>query len=171
MSIDITIEGKSIGTGQIFTDIERAHKVDVSGYQMIVRSKGFDDAVFTITRDTAHSLAHPEHRYKTNGECPPSKDGEPYHARIRTDGPRGYRLELYEPSLCIDRSPNLLQGTGQVPRTSIQIHKGPGYTQGCFSIMPDKAEHERFCSVLHAMMEGSDASITVTVKPREVEQL
>jgi hypothetical protein len=171
MSISIHVTNTVVDDGYIYEKPgKRGAMLPAPLYSVQITSDQIEHS-FLVTRDTVRSLERaPAVQYGVAGECPPNKTDEPYHARIRTDGPRGFRLELFEPSLCIDRSPNLLRGIGPDERTSIQIHIGPGHSDGCFLLTDDEAGRDAFATALRSLMpEGTLPEILVTVSDRHTK--
>lgn len=103
--------------------------------------------------------------FGTNGECPPSKIGAPYHARLHRTDRLGTALMLYEPKF---ERESYLQGQGPIPRGGINIHLGPASSKGCFAVGGGKRGYKAFLSRLIKMIDQAPSSpIRVTVLPRQ----
>lgn len=144
MPIKITITNQIVGNGVICAQKGKPETATpVPLYKMVIENNENVVAELPVTRDTSK-----------NEQCPPNKPGVPYQARIRTDGERGFRLELYEEALCKDRSPNLLQGTGKTSRTSIQIHIGPAYSEGCICLTDGEKGRDSLEKIIRTLQES-----------------
>jgi hypothetical protein len=107
----------------------------------------------------------PKDVYGHRGECPPSGD-IPYQGFVRTDGPVGFRIQLYEAGC--DTADTLI-GQGSTLRKNIQIHFGAAATYGCFMVAGRRAHyHSRFKRPIRAML-ARDSTIEVVVEPRQPE--
>ena len=89
-------------------------------YKMFLFNESGSMAEFPVTRDAVTE------------EAPANRPGKPYSGHIREDGPKGFRIELYEPGIGKKGNKYSIKGIGKTVRTNIQIHIGPGRSEGCF---------------------------------------
>jgi hypothetical protein len=111
MAVSIYITGKKAGEGSLQKN---------PLYEMLVFNEFGSMAEFVVTRDSVTKKA------------PANKPGKPYFGHIREDGLKGFRIELYEPGIGKRSNKYSLKGVGREIRTNIQIHIGPGRSEGCF---------------------------------------
>lgn len=104
----------------IYITGEKAGKGKIQPYKMLIFNESGSMAEFAVTRDAVTE------------EAPANKPGKPYFGHIRKDGPNGFRIELYEPGIGKKGNRYSLRGIGKTIRTNIQIHIGPGRSEGCF---------------------------------------
>ncbi len=135
MAISIIITNQKIGKSHIYSELNHQGKREiVPTYRMIIFNESGTVQEFAVTRDTvvtAFGQKSPS-KYGKDNECPPNKIKKPYLGHIRTDGEKGFRIELYEPGIGKKGNRNRLKGTGKNIRRYIQIHLGPGKSEGCF---------------------------------------
>ena len=131
MKIKITKE--VVGESVIKSSKENPERIEkVPLYKMLINNQEF-----AVTRDTNHNNNFLKIRgdFSENSECPPSANE--YKGFIRADGKKGHRIQLYEEGVD-DGSKSLIQGKGEMIRSFIQIHKGEGWSRGCFILNKDK---------------------------------
>lgn len=120
---------------------------------------------FAVTRySSKHVFGEvPEDLWGPSGECPTSIEGKPFLGRVREDGPKGFRIQLYEDSCEKQRS---LEGEGSVLRFDIQIHFGAAASYGCFLVAGGRWHYRRtFESRMRKWLKLTDV-IEVHVLPR-----
>ena len=156
MAISIRITGDIVGEGVLYSgDNKTGKRHAVPLYRMILSNKAGTERELGVTRDTLVTVGKKQLRdkYGLFGECPPNKNDVPYEAFIRTDGERGFRLQLYESAVSQPDERYLLQGVGNIKRQYIQIHIGPGQSRGCFLLTDDEAGRGLFQSTLEELIE------------------
>lgn len=100
MAILILVTNKKVGKSFLYSGLNhKGKKKIVSTYRMTVTNESGSVEEFPVTRDTMATVFGKKNKckYDEGGEAPPNKSGTPYRAHIRTDGSKGFRLELYEP--------------------------------------------------------------------------
>jgi hypothetical protein len=129
----------------------------IPGYKMSV-GLGKRVAYFGITRDTATDVFG----IGSYAPCPASLHRQPFHAYVREDNGRGFRLQLYEPRFGDRKS---IQGRGSTVRQCIQIHDGPGKSQGCLSIVGGTVSYQKFEKLMRRFLKKTQ-EIRVTIEQR-----
>jgi hypothetical protein len=117
----------------------RLQKIPV--YKMLVLNESGSTAEFPVTRDAVTKKA------------PANKPGKPYSGRIREDGPKGFRIELYEPGVGKKGSRYSLRGIGKIIRTNIQIHIGPGRSEGCVLLTGGVKGRDKFEKTVKSLIK------------------
>jgi hypothetical protein len=121
---------------------------------------------FAVTRDSsAIVFGRQTTRYGSNGECPPSRVGRPYHAVIHDRNELfPFGLRLYEPEY---RNRYHLRGEGCTVRSAVMFHHGPAMTEGCFTVAGGKTGFTEWRQVLEYLIAASTSTeIRVSVQPR-----
>lgn len=144
--ITIRVTSDRVGRAHHYSERGRKGKRTlVSSYRMFLgcREREYH---FAVTRDTV---------FGPSKEVPSNKEGVPYEGLVREDGHLGFRIQLFERGL----SSIHLQGTGSSERSYIQIHKGPGMSQGCFLIAGGKRGHARFERIMKRILQGFETPV------------
>jgi len=116
----------------------------VKTYKVIITNESGSRNVFYVTRDTNYNGAAADQRgiYGSNSEAPPGE----YRGHIRRDRSKGFRIELYDPD--VTQSSEGAQDTINAPdgtaRGNIQIHVGPGCSQGCLLLTGGRDGRDTF---------------------------
>lgn len=155
MAIQILITNKKVGKSWIYSQLnQQGRKKSVPTYRLLVLNESGNIAEFAVTRDGAADLfgSGSAGRYGLHGEVPPNKLSRPYRAHIREDGRRGFRLELYEKGIGAKGNHYALKGMGKVIRTNIQIHLGPGLSQGCFLLTGGRKKRNDFAKTIRSFI-------------------
>ena len=142
----------------------------VPTYKIIVSNDSGSSFTSQATRDTnrAGDVAQTRGNYGSDNEGPPGV----YSGSERNDGSRGFRIELSD-------SDN--PGTGKISgpdgeRTNIQIHVGPGCSEGCMLLPGGRAGRDSFQTSFAALQtedrqNGRGTAITVIVVNRNVQPI
>ena len=129
MKTTIRITKNVITKGTAYTKKDKqGEKLSVDLYEMSVNEKD----TFLVARESQSERP----------PCPQNKENIPYKGRVRENGELGFRIELYEDG--VSPSNDSLVGTGNLVRTNVQIHKGPGYSEGCFLLTNDETGRDLF---------------------------
>ncbi len=163
--IKITITATPVGQAFLFERLKRqGRRVLVPTYQATATSEDESTFVFAVTRDSSSILfLGQKERFGTYGECPPSIPNRPYLARPSLlSSNQTFCLRLFEPNLS-DKH-NKLIGQGNVVRSDIMIHRGPGRSVGCIQIAGGKKGHRSFTRWFKSKIT-SKTEIQVTVLP------
>jgi len=135
MAISIYITDRKTGKRQMLYEEKGfgGKKRLVPLYRMLLKNASGHSTEFAVTRDTVvTSFGHEtQGRYGTNSEVPPNRSGRPYGGLLRADGPKGFRIQLFERGFGSKSNRHALRGIGRWRRTYIQIHMGPGTSEGC----------------------------------------
>ena len=124
-----------------------------------------------MTRDTNRngSVADTRGNYGSGNEAPPGE----FKGHIRRDGSRGFRIEVYDPNVA-QSSPGA-QDTLHAPdgtvRQNVQMHIGPGCSEGCMLLTGGTAGRDKFENTITEMLRvdrenGWGNDINVTIQPR-----
>jgi len=157
MAISIYITNKIVGKSILYSKINKGgNEVPVALYEMLITNKSGTAKKSKVTRDSLKSVfsRNTKDRYEVNGECPPNKTSAPYEGKIRFDGGKGFRIELYENGIDGNKknSHYLLRGIGKVKRTHIQIHIGPGHSEGCLLLADNERGRDKFQKVIEELI-------------------
>lgn len=156
MALEIHVTGEVTGEAPLFEhkDALGGHLV-VPTYRCVVKNDTGYRKDFDVTRDTYQGIRGKVlSRYGENDECPPCTDNKPYGGRIIDWGKMGFRIELYEEELS-DYGEAAISGVGDYIRTHIQIHRGPGSSEGCILLAGGDEMHKSFEEHIHAALEKS----------------
>lgn len=140
MAISIVITKEIIGESVLYSKEDQlGDRYRVPLYKMTLANESGTVKETGVTRDSIRTITtkRPRSRYGVQGECPPNRDGAPYDAFVRDDGKKGFRLQLFEETILQDEQKYLVRGMGKTKRQYIQIHIGPGYSEGCFLLTDD----------------------------------
>ena len=155
MAISILITNRKIGKSRLYSEPnQKGKKMVVPAYQTLLANESGSAEEFRVTRDTIVTVfgVKTTGKYGENDEAPPNRSDAPYRARIRTDGRKGFRLELYEFGIGKRQNRSSLRGIGKFIRTHIQIHLGPARSGGCFLLTDRKAGRDRFRRAVHRLI-------------------
>jgi hypothetical protein len=169
MAITVRITNEQAGSSYLYERPEqKGARKKAPTYRVFVSNSLGQEAEFLVTRDTVVNMfgAQRDFKYGTNDECPPNKKSKPYHGHIRTDGTKGFRIELYEPGIGLRGNNFQLKGTGKVIRENIQIHIGPGQSLGCFLLTSGTKGREQFKKIITKMSKGKEPEFRIYVQKR-----
>ena len=158
MIIYIIVTSEKVGRARMYSKLGKQGEWKfVPTYKMTVRFKK-KILTFAVTRDTVTQIFKiGDHR-----ECPASTHRQPFHAWVREDNNRGFRLQLCE---SLAENPNTLIGRGTKIRSFIQIHRGPSKSLGCLAVAGGKKTYKEFEDTLKKFLKKSK-DIRVTVQQR-----
>jgi len=152
---DITIVVTNIVTGTSTVNCQRngqGNRVPETAntYRMTVTNESGTTREFNVTRDTNFNgpVAQTRGNYGTNSEAPPGN----YRGHIRNEpGHRlGWRVEIYDPNVPQVRNNDTINAPDGTQRTNIQIHQGPGCSQGCIVLNEGVANFRQAVTDLQA---------------------
>jgi RHS repeat-associated protein len=133
--------------------------VNTNSYRMIVENHSGTRRVFDVTRSSSYGKRG---EYGKDRETPPGN----YIGSIRTDGSKGFRIELTEPGQSQGKvtSPDTTQ-----TRDYLQIHRNGMEFEGCMGF--PKADHARFEETVKTLLDQDKQNnlgtrIYVSVDPR-----
>ncbi len=161
--ITIIITNEVVGQARLYEKLKRQGRfMLIPTYKATATTETGGQLEFAVTRDSSNVRFFGQNDlFTTNGECPASRDQEPYQARASTlSSDNTFSLRLFEPEL----GDNALKGVGSTIRTGIMIHRGPGRSMGCFQVAGGKKGHRRFERWFKARTE-TNTLITVEVLP------
>lgn len=166
MAITIRITNRMVGTSLLYEKEDKHGAVlTVPAYALEILNDKEVQYETAVTRDVWGGEG--EEKYDTNFECPPNKEGEPYQGYVLTHGRKGFRIGLCEPSLFEKGHRHALRGVGCAIRKYIQIHVGPGKSEGCFLLVGGRAQEDFENSMQQLLaIDGGDTPIYVTVMSR-----
>lgn len=157
-TICIIVTNEVTGRTRMYSEFRRKGRWKlVATYKMIVRHKK-KILEFSVTRDTATQVFGIGNYL----ECPASVHRKPFHAWVREDNNRGFRLQLCE---SLEKDPNTLVGRSSKTRFLLQIHRGPSKSQGCLSVAGGDKTYKVFEETLKKFLKETD-KIRVTVQQR-----
>jgi hypothetical protein len=125
----------------IYITNEKIGKEKIPLYKMLVLNESGSMAEFAVTRNAVTK------------EAPGNKSGKPYFGHIREDGEKGFRIELYEPGIGKKGNKYSLKGVGKTIRTNIQIHIGPGRSEGCFLLTNGVKGRNKFEKAVRSLIK------------------
>jgi RHS repeat-associated protein len=101
---------------------------NVNTYKMTLKNDSGSGRTFNVTRDTNYNdtAARTRGQYVSHGETPPGD----YRGHIRTDGSKGFRVEIYDPAVDNGTRSQIQLPDGTM-KENAQIHIGPGCSEGC----------------------------------------
>ncbi|RJQ14521.1 hypothetical protein C4553_00390 [Candidatus Parcubacteria bacterium] len=155
MAIQLFITNQKSGWTRLWSLQNHKGKVKKTfSYRMFILNESGSVREFEVSRDALVPtfIKRKQSKYGIDGEAPPNKIQKPYNARIRTDGKKGFRLELYESGVGKKNNKNVILGTGKVLRKHIQIHIGPGCSEGCFLLTGWTKGREKFKRAIKQMI-------------------
>lgn len=167
--INIAISNEVVGMGKLYAERgKQGLEAEVPLYRMTISGPEGQIRELAVTRDTSRIFGG-----ECGSEAPASL--EAFAGRIREDGELGFRVELFEPKLVKEFGPSALKGTGDAVRTHIQIHQGPGRSEGCFLLQGDEAGREEFKKVITEFREaeevkGVKSEIRIEVQERSASE-
>jgi RHS repeat-associated protein len=139
----------------------------VPAYKIVMMSEAGYVDTFAGSRDTNYSgkTMNTRGAYGSNHEAPPGT----YFGKIRTDGKLGPRVELSD-----KKGGSTIAGPDGT-RSNIQIHVGPGCSQGCVLLTGGKSNRDAFINSVEFMQEeeraaGRSDQIHVIVQPRNKQE-
>lgn len=168
MAVTIRVTNKKAGTSFLYARPgQKGRRKKVPAYRAIISNESGATAEVPVTRDTVVQAFGEQRdlRYGTNDECPPNKKNKPYSGHIRTDGTKGFRIELYEPGVGLRGNTYQLKGIGRAIRENIQIHVGPGQSLGCFLLTGGTKGRDNFKKLITSMAK-SDKTLKIYVEKR-----
>jgi RHS repeat-associated protein len=142
-----------------------AHET-VPAYKIVMMSEAGYVDTFAGSRDTNYSgkTMNTRGAYGSNHEAPPGT----YFGKMRTDGKLGPRVELSD-----KKGGSTVTGPDGT-RSNIQIHVGPGCSQGCVLLTGGKTNRDAFINSVKFMQEeraaGRSDQIHVVVQPRNKQE-
>lgn len=175
MTIAIEITGRICGQTVLYELINqqgRQHPVPTYTATMELWGSRISDPKrfrFSVTRDVSEAVfgTLPD-RYGTYGECPPSRQGRPYHGTEHLYRGTGFAIRLHDdddPARCF------LHGEGTAKRQNILIHRGPGRSLGCMMVVGGESGFLAFEEAYHNLRQYSDSGqILIFVEPRALIQ-
>lgn len=167
MSIHIVISGHKAGKTWLYEKVDQqGRKKLVATYWANIEMPDRTLFWFAVTRDSARVVfGYDTERYLPGGECPASRQGHPYMAKMQEAPRNGPCLLLYEAK---DEQGYYLQGNQNIKRNSILIHAGPASSLGCFGVAGGKSGWKRFWQVIKNLSDNfeNDAKFYVHVEPR-----
>ena len=157
-TIRIIVTNEVTGRTRMYSEFRRKGRWKlVPTYKMIVRHEK-KSIEFAVTRDTATQIFGIGNYL----ECPASVHRKPFHAWVREDNQRGFRLQLCE---SLEKDPNTLIGRGSKTRSLLQIHRGPSKSHGCLSVAGGDKTYKAFEETLKKFLRKT-RKIRVTVQQR-----
>lgn len=139
----------------------------VPAYKIVMMSEAGYVDTFAGSRDTNYSgkTMNTRGEYGSNHEAPPGT----YFGKLRTDGKLGPRIELSD-----KKGGSTIAGPDGT-RSNIQIHVGPGCSQGCVLLTGGKSNRDAFINSVEFMQEeeraaGRSDQIHVIVQPRNSQE-
>jgi RHS repeat-associated protein len=137
----------------------------VNTYKLIITNDSGSKRVFNVSRDTNYNGTTSQTRgdYGSGSEAPPGA----YRGHTRSDGSRGFRVELYDPE--VDKgNKDTIQSPDGTLRHNVQIHIGPGCSEGCMLLTGGATERDNFKDAVNDMLKedkdnnkGQDIYVTV----------
>lgn len=137
MALDIYITNEVTGESHIYEHEDHVGKrIAVPTYRLVVQNDAGYRTDFDVTRDTLRGIrGEVGELYGFGDECPPNSPGMPYEGYILEYGKNGFRLGIAETALKDAFGDHYVQGIGPCMRRYIQIHIGPGSSEGCFLLV------------------------------------
>ncbi|HYK00454.1 MAG TPA: RHS repeat-associated core domain-containing protein, partial [Thermoanaerobaculia bacterium] len=139
----------------------------VPAYKIVMMSEAGYVDTFAGSRDTNYSgkTMNTRGEYGSDHEAPPGT----YFGKMRTDGKLGPRVELSD-----TKGGSTIAGPDGI-RSNIQIHVGPGCSQGCVLLTGGKTNRNAFINSVKFMQEeeraaGRSDQIRVVVQPRNKQE-
>jgi RHS repeat-associated protein len=133
-------------------------------YRLTVENDSGTTAAFSVTRDTNFTgpIEGTRGLYGSDQEAPPGT----YVGDVRRDGDRGFRIQLSDKP----GESTIMAPDGTV-RKNVQIHVGPGCSQGCMLLPGGRAGRDAFGNTIDKMLRedaanGNGTAIQVTVQDR-----
>ena len=145
---------------------------NVNTYKMTVTNESGDTRVFNVTRDTNYNGPTSETRgqYVKGGETPPGE----YKGNIRTDGAKGFRIEIYDPKVDNGTKSQIQLPDGTM-KEHAQIHIGPGCSEGCQLLTGGTAGRDAFQNAVNSLINEDnlnecESNINITIQPRNQQE-
>ena len=142
---------------------------NVSTYRMTITNESGTSSNFDVTRDTNYNGPAAQQRglYGRDSEAPPGE----YQGHIRRDGNKGFRIELYDPAVTQIGDRDTINAPDGTARGNIQIHIGPGSSQGCMLLTGGRRSRDTFDTFVTGMLaedqaNGHGQNINVNVQDR-----
>lgn len=169
MTVHIVITGHQAGKTWLYEKVGRkGRKKLVPTYHANIEKPDGSLFWFAVTRDSARIVFGTEtERFLFGGECPPSKQANPYFAKHQKAPRNGDCLLVFEDHR---GEGYVLCGTESVERRSILIHAAPASSLGCFGVAGGTYGYKNFWRELCAVTDNfaSESDIRVHVEPRPV---
>src|SRR5260370_5551326 len=185
--ITITVTNVVVGTSTVRThtasEIRQAESKGqqlnvktetVNTYKVIVTNETGQTRVFVVTRDTNRngSVADMRGNYGTGNEAPPGQ----FKGHTREDGSKGFRIEVYDPNVT-QSSPgaqDTLHSPDGTARQNVQVHIGPGCSEGCMLLTGGTAGRDNFQNTINEMRRadrenGWGDAINVNIQARNAQ--
>ena len=141
---------------------------NVNTYKMTVTNESGSQRAFNVTRDTNYNdtTAHTRGDYVSHGETPPGD----YKGHIRTDGSKGFRVEIYDPAVD-NGTRSQIQLPDATMKENAQIHVGPGCSEGCILLTGGAAGRDVFEQAVRGLLSedsqnGKGQDINVRIEDR-----
>ena len=138
---------------------------NVSKYKVTISNDSGSKQVFNVSRDSNYNGTTADTRgdYGSGNEAPPGN----YRGHTRDDGTKGFRIELYDPA--VDKgNRDTIQAPDGTLRQNVQIHIGPGCSEGCMLLTGGAGTRDDFEDSVNNMLKedrknkkGDDIYVTV----------
>jgi len=178
--IHIVVTNQTVGTSYVkkYTSkemrndptLQQVRESGVPTYRVLVRNDSGSGFMTQVTRDTNRNGPTSETRgnFGSGNEAPPGS----YAAAIRTGGDAGFRVELRDPN---NPSSATIQGPDG-DRLSVQIHIGPGCSEGCMLLQGGQQGRSDFQSQMDVLKaedaaNGNGTDIDVLIVPRNARPI
>jgi RHS repeat-associated protein len=130
-------------------------------YRVTVRNDSGSSRQFSVTRDSnvKGPIADTRGTYGKDHEAPPGQ----YHGHTRRDGARGFRIELSD-----SKDGSTIKAPDGSIRENVQMHIGPGCSEGCMLLPGGKPGRDNFESNINQLVnedkennKGTDIYVTI----------